>query len=260
MENGTQMSELDTLNAMLSGESPVITPTEPAPATTPEPETATPPPETTPETTPPEPTTETTPEPETPEQIFNSPRNQAFAQLRVQNTQMLTTLSRLGALLGLDKNTEADALIAAVQERLMATEAQAQQVPLQVYQELEQARKEKLENQQEMHRQQAALGFQNVKAAFQLSDADLHTFAQQLHDAGKNPFLQPLDLVNEYRVLNFDKILKAERDKAAQEALALQRKAERQSTTPSTATGKPEQAPTRIDSVAGLEALLGSRT
>lgn len=196
---------------------------------------------------------------ESPDKVFDSPANRAFAQMRTENAKMAGIMSRLGGILGLDKNTPPEQLLETLTQRLMATEAQQHNVPLEVYQRLEQAEQIRQQSEQAMLHQQATLAFQNVKTTYGLTDAQLRDFAQQLHDAGKNPFLQPMDLVTEYRNINFDKILAAERERAVQEALARQTKAATQSTTPPAATGRPAEPPTRIDTVAGLNAILSGK-
>jgi len=196
---------------------------------------------------------------EPPDKVFDSPSNRAFAQLRAENTKMANLMVRLGGVLGLPKETPAEQLIETLTQRLMATEAQQNNVPVEIYQRLEQAEQLRIQNEQAMLRQQATLAFQNVKNTYSLTDAQLRDFAQQLHDAGKNPFLQPMDLVTEYRNINFEKILAAERERAVQEALARDKKAAEQSTTPPAASGRPAEPPTRVETIAGLNAILSGK-
>ena len=231
---------------------------QPAPATEPAaPAAAAPAPETTPAPAPAPETPAATPEPvEAPDKVFDSPSNRAFAQLRTENAKMTGLLARLGTVLGLDKSTPPEQLIDTLTQRLMATEAQQNNVPVEILQRLEKAEQDRLQNEQAMLQQQATLAFQNVKTTYNLTDAQLRDFAQQLRDSGKNPFLQPMDLVMEYRNVNFEKILAAERERAVQEALARDKKAAEQSTTPPSASGRPSEPPTRIDSIAGLNAIL----
>lgn len=196
---------------------------------------------------------------ESPDKVFDNPSNRAFAQLRTENTKMASIMSRLGGLLGLDKATPPEQLIETLTQRLMATEAQQNNIPLEVYKRLEEAEQAKLQNEQAMLQQQATLAFQNVKNTYKLTDAQLRDFAQQLHDAGKNPYLQPMDLVTEYRNINFEKILATERERAVQEALARDKKAAEQSTTPSAASGRPAEPPTQVSTIAGLNAILSGK-
>lgn len=259
------MGEFDTLNTLLSGEQPA-----PVAATPAAPETAPAPAQTAPATTDPaQPAAGTAAVPAQPEgapadtvtnpdQVFDNPKNKAFAQMRIQNTQMSGVINRLATVLGLDKTTEPEQLISVLEQRIMATEAQQSNIPVEIYQKLQQAEQMRVEQEQAMLKQQASLAFKNVKDTFKLTDQQLTAFAQQLYDDGKNPYLTPMDLVTEYRNLNFEKILAAEREKAIQEALARDKKATNQSTAPSAATGRPSEPPTRIESIAGLNALLNT--
>jgi len=217
---------------------PATPPAEPAPAE--------------PSAAPPEPTPE-----KTPEQIFNeNPKNAAFAQMRTQNARFISALGKIGQLIGIDNVKDPDELISVLEQRLIASEAQKNNVPVELYQQLEQARQDALSKEREMLKQAAAIGFQKVMSSFNLSQAQLQEFAQQLYDAGKNPYMTAIDLMQEYRALNFDKILAQERDRAVQAALANQRKTQEHSSAPSSLSGKPAEPPTQVTSVADLTQLL----
>lgn len=198
-----------------------------------------------------------TPEPEqTPEQILSgSKQNAAFAQMRVQNKQMQETITKLGGLLGLEVADHTQ-LITALEQKMLQFQAQETNIPVNVLQELEASRKAQQQQEAETHRTNALLGFQKVKDTFSLDQKGLNEFANQLNEAGKNPFTDPLDLIQEYRMLNFERILQQERDKAAQEVIARQKKAEAHSTTPAKAVGAPPTSATPVTTVSGLEELL----
>ena len=207
-----------------------------------------------------EPAPAAAPEPEqSPESVFTgSKQNQAFAQMRVQNRQMEATLNKLGQVMGLPENTPAEQRLALIEQRLLELQATATNVPLEAAQKLEAAQRQTQELQANLLRENAALAFQKVKDTYKLDNKGLVAFAQQLQDAGKNPFEGPVDLIQEYRILNFDKIMAEARAEAEKEVLTRQRKTETQSSTPSTAVGKPAEPNTPIGTVEGLNRLLGT--
>lgn len=205
-----------------------------------------------PETTPPEPEV-------TPEAVFTgSKQNQAFAQMRVQNRQMEATLQKLGQVMGLPPDLPADQRLPLIEQRLLELQATATNVPIDAAQKLEAAQRQAQELQSNLLRENAALAFQKVKDTYKLDNKALVAFAQQLQDAGKNPFEAPVDLIQEYRLLNFDRLLAEARADAEREALTRQRKGETQSSTPTTAVGKPAEPSAPISTVAGLNQLLGT--
>lgn len=257
------MSELDSILAQF--ETPQAAGTEPA---TPAPAPETPPTPAPQTVADPEPATEpepqAQPEPDQPkpgpnqdpEQLFNTdPRNVTFARLRVQNRQYQDALGKFAKILGVEAK-DPEALVTTLEQKVLEFEAQQSNVPVEVLKEVDEARKAKAQQEFETYRTNALLGFQKVKDTFGIKDGDLQEFATQLNNAGKNPFTEAIDLVQEYRTLNFEKILQQERDKAVAEALAQQRKAAQHSTTPLKAQGAPAPAATSVKTVDALDSLL----
>lgn len=195
---------------------------------------------------------------QTPEQIFaGSKQNQAFAQMRTQNTQYLKTISKLGQLLGVTDMSNPDLIVQTVEQKLMEFEAQTNNVPVEIYKRLEEAERLRQESESGILSTNATLGFQKVKDTYKLDQPQLQAFAEQLSAAGKNPYQQNIDLMQEYRNMNFEKIVAAEKDAAVKEAIARQNKANTQSSTPSSAQGKPsDTGPATINSVADLTKFL----
>lgn len=263
---------MDTLNSMLShmGDAPAPAPTAPAPAPepTPVPATApTPEPNATPAAPavadPAAPAPETAApaaqpaQPEDPEQVFSgSKQNQAFAQLRTQNKTLLSAVTKMGQILGVENITEPEKLVEALQQRFLQFESTQQNIPLPYLQQMEQDRQARMQLEADNFKTQATLGFQKVKDTFALDNTGLLEFAKQLDGQGINPYSQPVDLLSAYRTLNFDKIVQKEKDKAVQEALSRQNKAVNQSSTPGSAVGKPPETGQPITTIAGLEQLL----
>ncbi|NLM77018.1 MAG: hypothetical protein GX173_02905 [Ruminococcaceae bacterium] len=272
------MSELDALNAVLSAPAESTTSTQPqsqaqpaaetspdkdSASTNPPVETQQTPPATEPKAAetksdaPAQPEAETE---ETPEQIFTGTRqNQAFAQMRVQNKQLQDTIGKLGQIMGLPGNTPPDQLIPIVQQRLLEIEAKANNIPVELAQRLEQAEQQRQQQESEMLKNNAALAFQKVKDTYKLTQNQLIEFAQKLNESGKNPYQQPLDLMQEYRLLNFDALLEKARTEAAQEVLVRQQKAATQSSAPSKANGQTTEPLTKVSSINDLNKLLGGQ-
>lgn len=251
------MEGMDTLNTLISqfeaGSTPAAEPaaapasqTDPAPATEP---TATQQPST-PETAPAQ------QEPVSPEQVFTgSKQTAAFAQMRIQNRQFQETMGKFAQLLGV-QDSAPDKLVDALNNKLIEFQAKEQNIPAEVLRELEEARQIKIQQQQEVQKQHALLGFQKVKDTYQLDDAGLTQFAQQLAEAGKNPFTDPMDLLQEYRMLNFDRLLADARKQAQSEEAARQKKVDQHATTPSAVTGAAQPAELNINSIADLDRFL----
>lgn len=253
------MHEFDAIDSVLSGAEPttVQSPTEPQASP---PVAETPPAQEPEENTPTQqadPAPETVPDSATPEEIFSGNRqNQAFAQMRVQNKQLSETIARLGQIMQLPPSLPPDQLVPIVQQRLLEIEAKANNIPLDLAQRLEQAEQLRHENEAAMLRNNAELSFQKVKDAYKLDQNQLIEFAKQLNDAGKNPYQTPVDLIQEYRMLNFDRLMEDARKQATQEAAALKKKADQQSTVPSKTSGTSSDPHTTVSSMADLSRLL----
>lgn len=256
------MGDFETLNAALSEfDSPVQAQAEPAESKPPVEEAA---PE---ETTEQQQQPETTQEPEepakeieeegSPEDVFKSDKqNKAFAEMRVQNKRLNDIVKNLGRIMEVPVDTPPEKLIDMAEARLTELRAQAEKVPVELYKELEETRRRQQETEQESLKQQATLSFQKVKDQYGLTDKNLVEFARQLNENGKNPFTTPMDLVAEYRNLNWEKLLEAERKKADQEYQDRLKKAQTKSTTPSKAIGGSPDVPDKITSMKDFNRLL----
>ena len=183
-------------------------------------------------------------------------KNAAFAQMRVQNKAMEQTLFRVGQTLGIDTK-DPEALIQGLQRRLNEHQAETTGVPLDMLEKMEKLTSDAERQQSETRAAEATRGFQRVKDEFHLSNKELAEFAGQLQGAGKNPFAEPMDLVREYRVFNFDKLMSKARDEAAAAAGKLQQHGEQHSTQPGTAAPAATPGSAKpVASVAALEALM----
>lgn len=171
----------------------------------------------------------------TPEELFSkkSGANAAFAQMRTENTAYKRTLGRLAGMLGVADTSDPERVIEALTTRLTEYEASTKNIPVELLQRLEQAEQATARYQNDQLKVQATLGFENIKNTYKLSPAELTEFAQQLLAAGKNPFEEPVNLVEQYKLLNFDKLMAAQADAAAKDGYNRGAAAATQSTTPS---------------------------
>ena len=163
---------------------------------------------------------------------------QAFAAMRVELAAKNRMLEGVASVLGIDFKSKdsTDQLQAKINEAL----AKKQGVSTEVLDKLN--RFEQMEEQRniEQIRNNAFRGFQSVKTQFGLDDAKLQEFANQLVADGKNPFTTPLDLVTEYKLKNFDKLLEQAKAQGAQEEIARAAKAGDNASTPGTNQGVQE--------------------
>lgn len=236
---------------------PPTTPTTPPPAgaTPPATSPATPPPAagTTPPATPP---ADTDPPFDAGNLFGTGKQNATFAQMRIQNKAMASTLAKVAQTLGID-TSDPVALLAALDRRVNEHQAEATGVPLATLERLDKLTRDADQREADAMAAEATRGFQRVKDEFHLSNKDLSDFAVQLRDAGRNPFATPMDLLTEYKTLNFSKLMEKARNDALTEATRLQQHGEQHSTQPGTAA--PAAAPgsaKSVTTVSGLEDLM----
>ena len=187
--------------------------------------------------------------------------NQAFAQMRVQNKQLVDVMTGLLTRLNLDPNLAKNPQ--EVQQLLdsadVKDQAKEMNVPAELLQRLTQLERAKQEQEQGRLSDLAVTGFKTIKTKYSLTDADIATFATQLQAAGTNPFEKELDLDMAYRAHNLDKIVESEVQKAVQAALGKQKTAAAHSTVPTTSNGKPDSTSTgdaEINTMAQFDKLL----
>lgn len=180
----------------------------------------------------------------------------AFAQMRVQNAQLLSLLSKIAKATGIEYTDNND-LLAKLNDDSIAKLAAKQNVPVELLKRMEQLEQRDLASRQEKIQQAAFLGFQQVKDTYELSDDELRAFALELNAAGKNPFETPIDLVSEYKLTHFDDIVTKKANAAVQAALAKSSAADKHSSKPNSANGKPDSGkPDKVSTVAGLNSIL----
>lgn len=178
----------------------------------------------------------------------------AFAQMRLQNKKYESLFKGLAGVLGAEATDDPDKLMDALNEKLIEAQAKQQNLPPEVLQRLQ-----KLEQENQMYtadqlKQTAYLGFQKVKDQFGLDDKALSQFADTLVADGVNPFEQPVDLITEYKVRNFETLMQQAIEKGVQQEMERAAKANAHSTNPGSGTGaRGEQQDGKITTAAGLE-------
>lgn len=192
------------------------------------------------------------------EEKFNK-QNRAFAEMRIKNKAQEEFLVRMANMAGLNVKN-ADEAISALSPRIQQVEAKQKNMDPEVLKELEDSRKQISEMRKERVKNTAIQGFSNLKALHGLSDKELDEFADTLIAAHKNPFEQEMDLVAEYRLANFDKLMEKAREAGRAEEIARSKNAQASSTTP-TAQRSPSNtggSDISIKSQADIDALFKS--
>lgn len=183
----------------------------------------------------------------------NTKQAQAFAQMRIANQQQTQLIKQIAEVVGVKDTKDPKALVDALQQVVVKAQSQKQGIPEEVLTRLNQ-----LENMNsEYQRQQAYLaagrGFQTIKDNYGLDDNALEAFAQELIADGLNPYEQPIDLVAEYKLRNFDRMLEEAVQKGIDQEAQRAAKAGTQSSTPSTTTGgRTDTEAPKINSVSEL--------
>lgn len=178
------------------------------------------------------------------EEHFNK-QNKAFAEMRIKNKDYEQFIMQLAAAANLNAGNvqEAKNILA---ERVQQLEAKQKNTDPKVLKELEDSRKRISEMENARLKEHAISDFARLKSLHGLSDSDLNSFADLLISKNKNPFEQEMDVVNEYRLLNFDKLIEQAREQGRQEEIARRTKAQTSSTNPGTqraasdTTGEPQ--------------------
>lgn len=254
------MDDIDNSNATMSDLNALLGITEvptdgQTPAAVPETEVVKPTTETTPvvpETTPAEQTTPAAPAATTPAAapVVNK-ADKAFAEMRVQNKTYQQTLQGVASILGVDV-TKPEELITAIQAKVTEAQAKEQNVPPELLTRLNQLEQDSQKHAQEEIQRNAYLGFQNLKTTYNLTDDALQAFANNLAASGINPFEQQVDVVAQYKVQNFDKLMAEAEARGKQAEIARSTKASEHSATVTHKDGQSPAEAEKINTVADL--------
>jgi hypothetical protein len=180
----------------------------------------------------------------------------AFAQMRSQNAQLFGLLSKMAQATGLDFKDNND-LIAKLNDDAIVKLAQKQNVPPELLRKLDALEQDSKAYKAEQLKGAAFIGFQKVKSEYGLSEEELRTFAQALDGQGKNPFVTPMDVMAEYKLLHFDDIVENKVKAAVEAALKKSNAADEHSSVPNSAQGKPDSGEgDKVSTIAGLNEML----
>lgn len=184
--------------------------------------------------------------------------SKAFAQLRIDNKQKDADFMRLAKLAGFDANTPEEAR-AQLDIHMTKFEAKKQNVDPLVLQQLQQREAQIAEQEKLQLKQEARTGFDKLRTQFSLDDNKLVAFAQQLQNAGINPFEQKVNLEQEYKLRNYDALIATAREAGRQEEITRRTKAQTSATTPSSKVGGTQDTGESLDSVEKLRVFLESK-
>ena len=182
-----------------------------------------------------------------------------FARMRIENKKLATLLGDVAKILGIQDISDPEKVLQAVQEKVLQAQAKAIGIPEDILKRQKETEEKLAQYEQNQLRMQAYLGFQKVMDTYNLTQAQLNAFADELLEQGRNPFTTPMDLVKEYRDLHWEEILEAERQKARQEEADRAAKAASHSTQPPAKDGKPGGDPAKITTVRDLDIWLNSK-
>ena len=169
-------------------------------------------------------------------QVEEQRRNFAFGQMRQQINDLSGILGKIAQANGIQYTNTQD-LISKLNDDALAKLAQKQSVPVELLREMDALRANQQQWQQSQREQVAYAGFQALMTQYGLSQDDLKAFAVELDGAGKNPFTQDINVVDEYRLRHFDDIVAKRAEAAVKEALAKSSAADNHSSTPGAQQG-----------------------
>lgn len=168
--------------------------------------------------------------------LADAKAQQAFIHMRQQNKQYSNTIKGVASVLGIDSNDES-AILEALNQRIMANEAQKNNVPTELYARLQQLEERDREYTALQKQQQVAAGFETVKTQFGLDQAALDKFAVALVQSGKNPLTDDVNLVEAYKLMHFEELQQKAIAKAVAEEQQRAAAAANHSTAPDNKTG-----------------------
>ena len=188
-----------------------------------------------------------------PQPNVSSKANQAFAQMRSENSSLKRLIGDIASVLGIDANIPQDQMHAAVQNAVIQAQAKQQNVDPALLQEISQLKQFKQQAEQQSFTTKALIGFQTVKNQFNLTDTEIDAFADALMKDGVNPFTNEVNLVSEYKLRNFDKLIAAAEKRGAAQEATRQQNVAAHSTSPNKNTGKgADSEPEKITSMQEL--------
>lgn len=150
------------------------------------------------------------------EQQESTKANQAFARMRVENTQMQKTLGMMAQVLGVDPSQPIDQLSSALQNQAMAAIAKANNMDPAILQRLNQLEAINAEYTKIRMESEVTSSLRTISEKYGATEDDLQAFVGTLVQEGYDISARGADLETEFVKKNFPKILKNEVDKAIQ--------------------------------------------
>ena len=188
----------------------------------------------------------------------SNPANAAFAQMRTENAKLKGLLESYAQLNNLDAN-DIDAISSQLNEKLTAKQAQEAQVPPEFMKRFneQQAMINAIMNQ--TAHTNLTNAFNHLKEAHHLDDSEAVQFAQELRDGNYDlSDLSKLDAY--YKGLHFDELVKAEVQRALNDATVAKQYVDEHSATVATTTGSNQDnnsGDAEADTLAAIYAGLG---
>lgn len=183
-------------------------------------------------------------------------QNAAFAKLRKEATDYKKAIDSISKALGIEEGQDGDKvkkLVDMAHERL----AKQDNVPVEVFKELEQTRTQLASLQQEQNLRTAQSKFMKLQEQFGLEEEQLMQFARTLDTEGISVIEDPkIDLEYEYYKRNRQAIEEQKINAAVEAALKGDKAADKKSTTPSKQSSKGNPEPKKVNSVDALNELL----
>lgn len=164
---------------------------------------------------------------------------EAFVYMRQQNKRMSDALKGVADVLGLEDINldDENQLLEAVQQSVLAKQAEKQSIPVEFLQEFQNLKARDLQREAQQREQETAVGLQTIQTKYGLQQEELNAFVKELFDNGVNPLAQSVNLVQEYQKRHFEDIVAKEVSKAVAAEQQRASKAATHSSNPGNKTG-----------------------
>lgn len=199
--------------------------------------------------------TSDTPETASTEDTAQSKGAKAFAAMRSENTQLKALVKRMAASLGLG-DVKDDELDKAIENKLIADQAKANNIPEALQRKFQEQDNIIRAIAEERQKEQVVSAYTALQKECNLTNEQVYAFVQELQDKGYDMQKTLPHLADLYRGMHFQELSQNMVDAAVQKALARQQKSKEKSSTPSTKTGGTGDSGEKVDTIAGLDALL----
>jgi len=181
----------------------------------------------------------------------------AFATQRMSNRKTKSLLENMAKAMGIPDGTKGEELEQALSDKIIAYNSKKQNVPVETLKEIEATKRENITLKGEQLKAVAHQGFQKLIDDYKLNSKQITEFANQLLKDGKNPFTDTVNILDEYRVLHFEDIVKFEVAQSIKNAEALAAKASNQGASGSKKASPSKEGTTKqIDNVADLDSAM----